>query len=68
MVCLLYDKSGIHLREILSLLMPLTICNDENIPVVPQGGNTGHCGGAVPNGGVLLNLSRLNKIRNIPIF
>ncbi|MDV7339281.1 FAD-binding oxidoreductase [Terasakiella sp. A23] len=43
----------------------LAICNDENIPVVPQGGNTGHCGGAVPNGGVLLNLSRLNKIRSI---
>ncbi len=43
----------------------LTICNDENIPVVPQGGNTGHCGGAVPDGGVLLNLSRLNKIRHL---
>ncbi|NVK18901.1 MAG: FAD-binding oxidoreductase [Methylocystaceae bacterium] len=43
----------------------LSLCNDEDIPVVPQGGNTGHCGGAVPNGGILLNLSRLNNIRNI---
>jgi len=43
----------------------LAICNDENIPVVPQGGNTGHCGGAVPLGGILLNLSRLNKIRQL---
>ncbi len=57
-----------------ALLMPantqqvceiLSICNDENIPVVPQGGNTGHCGGAVPEGGILLNLSRMNKIRSI---
>jgi len=43
----------------------LSICNDENIPVVPQGGNTGHCGGAVPDGGILLNLARMNKIRDI---
>jgi D-lactate dehydrogenase (cytochrome) len=43
----------------------LALCNDEDIPVVPQGGNTGHCGGAVPKGGVLLNLSRLNRIRDI---
>jgi D-lactate dehydrogenase (cytochrome) len=43
----------------------LSICNDENIAVVPQGGNTGHCGGAVPYDGVLLNLSRLNKIRHL---
>ncbi len=41
----------------------LALCNDENIPVVPQGGNTGHCGGAVPDGGVLINLSRLNQVR-----
>lgn len=40
----------------------LATCNEEDIPVVPQGGNTGHCGGAVPNGGVLLNLERMNKI------
>ncbi|SCA56963.1 FAD/FMN-dependent dehydrogenase [Candidatus Terasakiella magnetica] len=43
----------------------LAICNDHDVAVVPQGGNTGHCGGAVPNGGILLNLSRLNKIRQI---
>jgi FAD/FMN-containing dehydrogenase len=43
----------------------LSICNDNDIPVVPQGGNTGHCGGAVSDGGVLLNLSRLNKIRHV---
>ncbi|WP_135076670.1 FAD-binding oxidoreductase [Terasakiella sp. SH-1] len=43
----------------------LAACNDHDIPVVPQGGNTGHCGGAVPNGGILLNLSRLNHIREI---
>lgn len=40
----------------------LAICNDHDIAVTPQGGNTGHCGGAVAKGGVLLNLSRMNKI------
>lgn len=46
----------------------LSVCDDQNIPVVPQGGNTGHCGGAVPEGGVLLNLSRLNKIREVDVL
>jgi len=43
----------------------LAICNDNNISVTPQGGNTGHCGGAVAQGGVLINLSRLNKIHRL---
>jgi D-lactate dehydrogenase (cytochrome) len=35
--------------------------------VVPQGGNTGYCGGASPDGErqVLVNLVRLNKVREI---
>src|SRR5690606_26619329 len=32
-------------------------------PVVPQGGNTGLLAGAVPHGGIVLSLSRLNSIR-----
>lgn len=40
-------------------------CFKNRIPVTPQGGNTGLCGAAVPQDGVLLNLSRLNHIRNI---
>jgi len=44
------------------------ICNAHDIPVVPQGGNTGRCGGATPDtsgNAVLLNLSRMNRVRNV---
>ncbi|MCF7521373.1 FAD-binding oxidoreductase [Neisseria sp. ZJ106] len=40
-------------------------CFEQKIPVTPQGGNTGLCGAAVAQGGVLLNLSRLNRIREV---
>ena len=43
----------------------MRFCFEHRIPVTPQGGNTGLCGAAVPRGGVLLNLSRLNRIRSI---
>ncbi|MBI2977628.1 MAG: FAD-binding oxidoreductase, partial [Rhodospirillales bacterium] len=44
------------------------ICNAAGVGVVPQGGNTGYCGGSVPNdsgGEVVLSLARLNRIRNL---
>jgi len=43
-------------------------CVAAGVPIVPQGGNTGHCGAATPDGegrAVLLCLSRLNRIREI---
>ncbi|QEY24764.1 FAD-binding oxidoreductase [Neisseria animalis] len=40
-------------------------CFERKISVTPQGGNTGLCGAAVAQGGVLLNLSRLNRLREI---
>lgn len=46
----------------------LAICNAHGIPVVPQGGNTGRCGASTPDKtgtALLLNLSRLNRIREI---
>lgn len=43
----------------------MRFCFDNRIAVTPQGGNTGLCGAAVPEGGVLLNLSKLNRIREI---
>jgi len=46
----------------------LAFCNEHRIGVVPQGGNTGYCGGATPDASssqVLLSLSRLNRIRGI---
>ena len=42
------------------------VCHDAHIGVVPQGGNTGYCGGATPFDGerrqILLSLTRLNRV------
>jgi FAD/FMN-containing dehydrogenase len=46
----------------------VALCAREGIAIVPQGGNTGLCGGSVPTGArpeVVLSLSRLNRIRQI---
>ncbi len=47
------------------------LANKFNIPLVPQGGNTGLCGGATPdNSGnsILINFTKLNNIRNIDLL
>lgn len=44
------------------------LCHERQIPVVPQGGNTGLCGGATADGSgqaVVLVLTRLNSIRAV---
>src|SRR5579862_8062529 len=44
------------------------LCAAAQIPIFPQGGNTGLSGGAVPwedGKGVVLSLGRMNKVRNI---
>ena len=46
------------------------LCSQYQIAIVPQGGHTGFCGGATPdNSGnqVILNLKRMNQIREIDI-
>ena len=43
-------------------------CADAGVGIVPQGGNTGLCGGAVPDESgeqVILSLSRMDRIRSI---
>lgn len=41
----------------------LNYCNDRNIPVVPQGGNTGLVGGSVPVfDEIVLSMSSMNKV------
>jgi FAD/FMN-containing dehydrogenase len=41
-------------------------CAEAGIAMVPQGGNTGLCGGAVAHAGsVIISLARLNRIRDI---
>ena len=44
------------------------ICRETGLAVVPQGGNTGYCGGATPFDArreILLSLARLNRIREV---
>ena len=44
----------------------LKTCAQEGVAVVPQGGNTGLCGGSVPTGArreIVLSLARMNRIR-----
>jgi FAD/FMN-containing dehydrogenase len=44
----------------------VAVCAREGVAVVPQGGNTGLCGGSVPAGlkrEIVLSLSRMNRIR-----
>ncbi|MFN3689269.1 FAD-binding oxidoreductase [Salinarimonas sp.] len=43
----------------------LSLCNEANVRVVPQGGNTGLVGGGVPYGGLVLSLARLDAIREV---
>ena len=44
----------------------VALCARHRVPIVPQGGNTGLCGGATPDASgraVVLVLSRLNRVR-----
>lgn len=42
------------------------LCAEHDVPIVPQGGNTGLVGGAVSNAGsLILSTARLNRIRSI---
>ena len=45
-------------------------CAEHGVAIVPQGGNTGLCGGGVPHDSgdeVVLSLSRLNRVRNVDV-
>ena len=45
------------------------MCAEINLPIIPQGGNTGQSGACVPQSdqgnNVILNLSRMNRIRAV---
>jgi len=46
------------------------ICAQAGVAMVPQGGNTSHCGASIPDlsgEAVLISLSRLNKIRALDV-
>ena len=73
----LTDHRGLYHGNAAALIQPrsveqvataLAFCNRHRIGVVPQGGNTGYCGGATPDASgsqVILSVHRLNRVRKI---
>lgn len=70
----LLDERKRYLSENVVLVQPESVqavqnvvrfCAQHQVCITPQGGNTGTVGGSYATSGVLLNLSRLNRIRNI---
>ena len=58
-------------KSVSSIIKIVKFCFKKDIPMVPQGGNTSLVGGSVPRldkGEIILNLSKLNKIREIDII
>jgi glycolate oxidase subunit GlcD len=43
----------------------LRVCAHHEVPVVPRGAGTGYSGGAVADGGVILNLTRLSRVLGV---
>jgi len=73
----LSDQRRLYQGRALAVLLPRTVrevsqllalCNARRVGVVPQGGNTGYCGGATPHETgreVVLALRRLSRIRSV---
>jgi FAD/FMN-containing dehydrogenase len=73
----LVDHRGLFHGNAAALILPrsveevattLAFCNSHRIGVVPQGGNTGYCGGATPDSTgnqVIVSLRRLNRVRKV---
>lgn len=73
----LTDWRGRYTGKAIGLASPATtaevsalvrLCAEHGVPIVPQGGNSGMCGGATPDESghaVLLSLRRMNAIRRI---
>ena len=71
------DHRRLYRGRALAVLLPRSVeqiatlvrwCNLRRIALVPQGGNTGYCGGATPDESgsqLVLSLRRLNRIREI---
>jgi glycolate dehydrogenase FAD-linked subunit len=70
----LSDETGRGLRgTALAAVLPgsaeetaavVAVCYEGGVAVTPRGGGTGVVGGAVPDGGVVLSLERLNRVRS----
>lgn len=57
-------------KSVAEVSFVLSTCSESNIPVVPQGGNTGLCGASVTDESgsqILLNLQRMNTVRELDV-
>lgn len=73
----LTEWRGIYTGRTLAMLTPrstadvsaiVTVCAEQGVAIVPQGGNTSMCGGAVPDDSgtqIVLSLGRMNRVRNV---
>ena len=73
----LRDERGLYSGQAAAVVRPasteecarvIRICGDAGIGVVPQGGNTGYCGGATAFDEVaqiVMNLSRMNRVQGV---
>jgi len=73
----LADQRGLYFGDCALLVRPdsteavaeiVKICAEAGVSIVPQGGNTGLVGAGIPNAddkAVLLNLGRMNRVREI---
>lgn len=52
-------------RDVEEIRQVLDLCRDNRMPVTLQGARTGIAGAAVPAGGLVLNLSKLNRITGV---
>lgn len=71
------DWRGRYMGQALAVVKPgntqevaavMRVCHEHQVAVVPQGGNTGLCGAATPDGSgnaLVISLTRLNQIRSI---
>jgi FAD/FMN-containing dehydrogenase len=77
---LLRDERGLYRGAAALVVRPgsvdecasvVRVCHDARIGVVPQGGNTGYCGGATPFDGerrqILLSLAHLSRVRDVDV-
>ncbi|BHH83829.1 FAD-binding oxidoreductase [Desulforhopalus sp. 52FAK] len=70
----LKERRGLYEGNCLAVVQPASTeevsqvvryCKENGISITPQSGNTGLCGGAVPEGGIILNLARMNTVRDL---
>ncbi len=55
-------------RDVPTVARLVRWCHDNDVGVVPQGGNTGYCGGATPDDSgkqLVLSLQHLNRVRQV---